>query len=193
MPRSAQPEPQTVVITFLDDEIIEGQAEGLTFDEPSFVLQPAGEGGNNQRAVISLAALKRATLALEPISGKERTDPDDLVAVRFLDGEVLKGYLQGEIEHRRYGLRVRLVSPERDRLQTIGLPYPAFKALFYLKSWDSRPPEFNSEEGGYSKTRLSSPLVDLISDIGELEKLRKRGAISESEFQRKRRTILDKI
>jgi hypothetical protein len=29
--------------------------------------------------------------------------------------------------------------------------------------------------------------------MGQLEKLRKRGAISESEFQRKRRQILDSI
>ena len=193
MPRSAHSKAQTVVITFLDDEIIEGQTTSLTFDEPSFVLLPTEEGSNNQQAVISLAAIKRATLTVGPVSGSEHTGPADLVAVRFQDGDVLKGYLQGEVEHRRHGLVVRLVTPEGDRVETIGLPYDAFKALFFLKSWDSRPPEFNSETDSYSQTRLSSPLVDLISDIGELEKLRKRGAISESEFQRKRRTILDKI
>jgi hypothetical protein len=35
--------------------------------------------------------------------------------------------------------------------------------------------------------------VDLVSDMGQLEKLRQRGAITESEFQRKRRKILDTI
>jgi hypothetical protein len=35
--------------------------------------------------------------------------------------------------------------------------------------------------------------VDLISNMGQLEKLRKRGAITEGEFQRKRRKILDNI
>ena len=53
--------------------------------------------------------------------------------------------------------------------------------------------EFDGTKDRHLSKRLSSPLVDLISNMGQLEKLRKRGAISESEFQRKRRKILDNI
>src|SRR5438105_11269531 len=92
-----------------------------------------------------------------------------------------------------YGVTMRLMSVDKDRIETLGVPYTALKALFYLKSWDTRPPEFDGEEDLHLNKRLSSPLVDLISDMGQLDKLRKRGAITESEFQRKRRKILDNI
>ena len=115
------------------------------------------------------------------------------MAIRFQDGEVLKGYLDGDLMHATYGITMRLMSVEKDRIETLGIPYTALKALFYLKSWDTRPPEFDGEEDLHLNKRLSSPLVDLISDMGQLDKLRKRGAITESEFQRKRRKILDNI
>ena len=92
-----------------------------------------------------------------------------------------------------HGLTLRLLSVEKDRIETLGIPYTALKALFYLKTWDTRPPEFDGKEDRHLNKRLSSPLVDLISDMGQLDKLRKRGAITESEFQRKRRKILDTI
>jgi hypothetical protein len=193
MARSPALEPHTVIVRFLDDEIIEGRVVKVTFDEPNFVLQVSDGTSNNETALIPLAAVKRVTLhAAQPTaaeSGREMRK----IAMRFADGEVLKGYLDGELEHQSHGMTLRLLSIERDRIETLGVPYTALKALFYLKSWDSRPPEFNGEADTYLSKRLASPLVDLMSDIGELEKLRKRGAISESEFQRKRRKILDKI
>ena len=88
---------------------------------------------------------------------------------------------------------MRLLSQERDHIETLGVPYTAVKALFYLKSWDARPVEFDGVDDLHLNKRLSSPLVDLVSDMGQLEKLRQRGAITESEFQRKRRKILDTI
>ena len=115
------------------------------------------------------------------------------VAIRFVDGEVLKVYLDGNLRHAAYGITMRLMMVEKDRIETLAIPYTALKALFYLKSWDTRPPEYDGIEDRHLGTRLSSPLVDLISDMGQLDKLRKRGAISESEFQRKRRKILDNI
>ena len=193
MARSESPESHTVVIRFLDDEIIEGRVPTVTFDEPNLVLQVADGTSNNERALIPLPAIKRVTLdAATPTPAEAERDMRK-IAIRFQDGEVLKGYLDGELRHALHGMTLRLMSVERDRIETLGVPYTALKALFYLKSWDSRPPEFNGDADTYLTRRLASPLVDLMSDIGELEKLRKRGAISETEFQRKRRKILDKI
>ena len=159
----------TVTIRFLDDEIMEGRVGTISLDQPNIELEMLDQASNNERALIPLPS------------------------IRFQDGEVLKGYLDGDLMHATYGVTMRLMAVDKDRIETLGIPYTALKALFYLKSWDTRPPEFDGEEDLHLNKRLSSPLVDLISDMGQLDKLRKRGAITESEFQRKRRKILDNI
>jgi Short C-terminal domain len=182
-----------VTIRFLDDEIMEGRVREISLDQPNIEMDMADEASNNERALIPLPSIKRISLRAEAPSAAEKARSEPKVAIRFQDGEVLKGYLDGELEHARHGVTMRLMAVEKDRIETLAIPYTALKALFYLKSWDTRPPEFDGEEDRHLSKRLSSPLVDLISDMGQLDKLRQRGAISESEFQRKRRKILDNI
>jgi hypothetical protein len=182
----------TVTIRFLDDEIMEGQTGEVDLDQPKLELQ-FPESSNNERALIPLPSIKRITIAAENPTAAEKARVGKKVAIRFQDGEVLKGYLDGSLKHGRHGLMLRLLNVERDRIETLGVPYTAVKALFYLKSWDARPVEFDGVDDLHLNKRLSSPLVDLVSDMGQLEKLRQRGAITESEFQRKRRKILDTI
>ena len=183
----------TVTIRFLDDEIMEGRVGGISLDQPNIEMEMSDQASNNERALIPLPSIKRITLKAGAPSAEEQTRAERKVAIRFQDGEVLKGYLDGELQHASHGVTMRLMTMEKDRIETLGIPYTALKALFYLKSWDTRPPEFDGEEDRHLSKRLSSPLVDLISDMGQLEKLRKRGAITEGEFQRKRRKILDNI
>ncbi len=186
-------ESNTVTVRFLDDEIMEGRVDKLTLEEPNIVLELEHAATNNERALVPLASIKRITFNAEVPTPQQRKTASRKVAIRFQDGEVLKGYLEGELEHATHGITIRLMTVEKDRVETLGIPYTALKALFYVKTWDSRPPEFDGEVDLRLSKRLSSPLVDLMSNIGELEKLRKRGTISESEFQRKRRKILDNI
>ena len=183
----------TVTIRFLDDEIMEGRVASVSLNQPNIELEMPDEASNNERALIPLPSIKRITLTAGEPSSEERARAERKVAIRFQDGEVLKGYLDGELRQASHGLTLRLLSVEKDRIETLGIPYTALKALFYLKTWDTRPPEFDGKEDRHLNKRLSSPLVDLISDMGQLDKLRKRGAITESEFQRKRRKILDNI
>ena len=183
----------TVTVRFLDDEIMEGRVGAITLDQPNIELDMPDEASNNERALIPLPSIKRITLDAATPGAQVRAQPGRKVAIRFVDGEVLKGYLQGELRHAAHGIILRLVTVEKDRIETLAIPYTGLKALFYLKTWDTRPPEFDGQEDRHLSKRLSSPLVDLISDIGQLDKLRKRGAITESEFQRKRRKILDNI
>lgn len=183
----------TITIRFLDDEIMEGKVATVSLDQPNLELEMLDQASNNKRALIPLPSIKRIVLGSGAPTAAEQVRAEQKVAIRFQDGEVLKGYLDGELRHATYGVTMRLVAVEKDRIETLGIPYTALKALFYLKSWDTRPPEFDGEEDLHLNKRLSSPLVDLISDMGQLDKLRKRGAISESEFQRKRRKILDNI
>ena len=182
----------TVTVRFLDDEIMEGQVGTISLNQPNIELEMP-EASNNERALVPLPSIKRITLAAGAPSAEEQARAERKVAIRFQDGEVLKGYLDGALRQASHGLTLRLMSVEKDRIETIGIPYTALKALFYLKTWDTRPPEFDGKEDRHLSKRLSSPLVDLISDMGQLDKLRKRGAITESEFQRKRRKILDNI
>ena len=183
----------TVTIRFLDDEIMEGRVGSISLDQPNLELEMLDQASNNERALIPLPSIKRIALGSGVPAAAEQARAEKKVAIRFQDGEVLKGYLDGDLMHATYGITMRLMSVEKDRIETLGIPYTALKALFYLKSWDTRPPEFDGEEDLHLNKRLSSPLVDLISDMGQLDKLRKRGAITESEFQRKRRKILDNI
>ncbi|HVH65872.1 MAG TPA: SHOCT domain-containing protein [Candidatus Acidoferrum sp.] len=183
----------TVTVRFLDDEIMEGRVGAITLDQPNIELDMPDEASNNEHALIPLPSIKRITLDAAVTGPQQRTRPGRKVAIRFVDGEVLKGYLHGDLRHATHGIILRLVTVEKDRIETLAIPYTGLKALFYLKTWDTRPPEFDGQEDRHLSKRLSSPLVDLISDIGQLDKLRKRGAITESEFQRKRRKILDNI
>lgn len=182
-----------IVVRFMDDEIMEGEAPDLNFDQPDFVLQVADPASNNEHALIPLGSVKRISMATTPVDDTLRRRATRKVAIRFQDGEVLKGYLNGSLQHARYGLTVDLFSMDRTRKETIGIPYSAIKALFYLKSWDSRPPEFGGESDAYLEQRLSSPLVDLLGGMNQLAKMRERGAITEAEFQKKRRQILDNM
>jgi hypothetical protein len=183
----------TVTVRFLDDEIMQGSVGTVSLDQPNLELDLQDESSNNERALIPLPSIKRITLQAQIPGKEEQARAERKVAIRFVDGEVLKGYLDGELKHATHGVVMHLMTVEKDRIETLAIPYTALKALFYLKAWDTRPPEYDGIEDRHLNKRLSSPLVDLISDMGQLDKLRKRGAISESEFQRKRRKILDNI
>lgn len=187
------PAAPSVIVRFRDDELLEGTAAHISLDEPHFVLSVPEGTSNNEVAVIPLPSVKRLTFASQPPSATELATVTRKVAIRFHDGEVLKGYLASDLEHARYGVQLRLLTYERDRIETLGIPYASLKALFYLKTWDSRPPEFGGTADVYLGERLQSPLVDLLSDIKQLSRLKDRGAISESEYQRKRRKILDNL
>lgn len=193
MGANGTPPAPSVIVRFRDDELLEGTATHISLDEPHFVLCVQEGASNNEVAVIPLPSVKRLTFASESPSPGDLAAETRMVAIRFQDGEVLKGYLAGDLQHARYGVQLRLLSFERDRMETLGIPYASLKALFFLKSWDSRPPEFAGTADVTLGDRLESPLVDLLSDMKQLTSLKDRGAISESEYQRKRRKILDNL
>ncbi|HYS02488.1 MAG TPA: SHOCT domain-containing protein [Candidatus Eisenbacteria bacterium] len=193
MGRQQTPVAPLVVVRFLDDEFLEGTSAHISLDEPHFVLSMPEGASNNELAVIPLSSVKRLTFASEAPTAAELESVQRKVAIRFQDGEVLKGYLDGELLHAKYGVQLRLLSFERDQIETLGIPHASLKALFYLKTWDSRPPEFGGTADVYVGKRLDSPLVDLLSDIKQLSRLKEKGAISNTEFQRKRRKILDQL
>jgi len=116
----------TVTIRFLDDEIMEGRVATISLDRPNLELEMLDQASNNERALIPLPSIKRITLAAGPPTAEEQTRAQRKVAIRVQDGEVLKGYLDGDLQHASHGLTMRLMTVEKDRIETLGIRYTAF-------------------------------------------------------------------
>lgn len=175
-----------LTVRFLDNEVVEGTADDVSLDSPDFHLKVGNRTSNNVGAWIPLPAVKKINLGSGPADAKAAS-ADKMVAVRFQDGEIVRGYLNGTLKHQRYGLTMTLYSVDKQTMDTIAIPYTSLKALFYLKSWDSRPPGF------WRDRAQSPPLTHLIGDIREVTRLYREGSISREEFLRHRRQLLDRF
>ena len=103
-----------VHVRFFDDETLEGRAQDLDFDEPDFIVEVEDVSGidNNEMAWVPLSAVKWVELPLAE-SGVPET-PTRKVAIRFLDGEVLRGHIDGALERHRYGIILHLHPEEKN-------------------------------------------------------------------------------
>lgn len=183
-----------VVVRFADDEIAEGLAV-LDLDRPDFELRFESPAENSREAIVPLASVKRVLLQREPVA---EPVPDDLlrkVALHFWDGEVITGLLREVPRRLRHGMVVELLSPEADRAELLALPYHAIKAVFFLRTWDTRPPQLHRVDGEarWSLPRQEAPLIELLSEIRGLRGLRHRGQISAVEYERRRSQVLSRI
>jgi hypothetical protein len=175
-----------LTIRFVDNEVLEGTAEEVSLDSPDFRLAVEG-ASNNSGAWIPLNAVKKINFESGPADAHVK-EADKMVALRFQDGEVMRGYLNGSLDHHRYGITLTLYAPDKSTMDTVGIPYTSLKALFYLKSWDGRPPGFRD------RTRESdAPLVQLIADMREITRLYQSGAITRDEFLTHRRALLEQF
>lgn len=175
---------QQLTVRFLDNEVIEGSADDVSLDSPDFRLVAMSDTGNNSGALVPLPAVKKISLGAGP-ADKHAAEADKMVAVRFQDGEVLRGYLNGSLTHHRYGLSMTIYSQDKRTMDTVAIPYTSLKAVFYLKSWDARPHGFWNTD--------SAPLMQLLGDIREITKLYKSGSIDRDEFLARRRALLDRF
>src|SRR5258708_10483304 len=119
-----------VVIRFFDDETLEGVARDLDFDEPDFLVEVDDAGGleNNETAWIPLTAVKWVELPRDQELASET--PTRKVAIRFLDGEGLRGHLDGSLERHRYGVVLHLHADQEDSpIRKLGIPFSAAKTV----------------------------------------------------------------
>src|SRR5947209_13126854 len=110
----------TVTIRFLDDEIMEGRVGSTSLDQPNLELEMLDQASNNERALIPLPSIKRIALGSGVPTAGEQARAEKKVAIRFQEGEVLKGYLDGGLGHATYGVTRRLLSVEKDVTETLG-------------------------------------------------------------------------
>jgi hypothetical protein len=175
-----------LTVRFVDDEVIEGTADDFSMEVPDFHLEVAGGTGNNKAAWIPLPAVKKIGLESGP-ADEHAGGATKMVAVRLQDGEVLRGYLNGSLQHHKYGMSITLYSRDRQSMNTYAIPYTSLKALFYLKTWDSRPPGFQVP------TTTEPPLTQLLGDIREITRLYNTGRLSRDEFLARRKALLDRF
>lgn len=180
-----------VLVRFSDDEILEGRARGIDIDRPAFQLVVDEPGSNSRSALVPLTSVKRVSLTRAPLTPTGRTLQK--VALRFRDGEVLKGLLVDGPHPGVYGVVVELADPAERESERLIIAYDNLKAVFYLSSWDSRPAEFVNVTGQWAGRRADTPLVDLLGEIRRLGRLRDRGYISAEEYERRRRAVLERI
>jgi hypothetical protein len=179
-----------VLVFFADGEILEGAVDALDLDRPDFDLHLSDPDANNECVLVPLPSVKRICTGRHPVRRSLQTDQLQKVAIRFRDGEVVKGLLAGGPQRAHHGVWVELVDPDGDELVVLGIPYANLKAVFSLKSWDSRPAEFISLTRRWEGRRTDAPLIDLLDEIRRLTVLRDRGDITHEDFQVRRHAVL---
>lgn len=176
----------SLTVRFVDDEVIEGTAEDFSLESPDFHLDAIEGTGNNRAAWIPLPAVKKIRLHAGP-ADEEAGAAEKMVAVRLQDGEVMRGYLNGGLEHHKYGLYVTLYSRDKQTMEKLAIPYTSLKALFYIKTWDSRPPGFQVP------ATTEPPLTQLLGDIREITRLYQTGSLTRDEFLNRRQALLERF
>jgi hypothetical protein len=189
--------PKAVVVRMRDDELIEGAAV-VDLDRPDLELQLADARSNNRTAIIPFASVKHVVLDRHASDGEFKVAGHlyahvQKAVLRFWDGTVLKGYLRRAPRRHSHALEVELLSVGRDSIQVLAIPYNALKGVFVVKAWDSRAGEFVRETGHWRMREGDTPLVDLLGEIRNLDHLREQGSMSEEEFVKRRRFVLDRI
>ncbi len=184
-----------VLVRFADGEIAEGRTPDLDLERAEFELSFDNPRDNTRSAIVPLASVKRVLLQREEVSEPVPDDVRRKVALHFWDGEVVKGLLRTVPERHRNGMTLELLTPEADRAEVYALPYHALKAVFFLRTWDTRPPQLDTtgRRRRWTLPRHEAPLIELLSEIRGLRGLRHRGQISEVEYERRRSQVLERI
>ena len=179
-----------VRVRFFDDEMLEGNAQDLDLDEPDFILEIDDPSGleNSEVAWIPLSAVKMVELLMD----KELEAKGRKVAIRFLDGEVLRGHAAGEIKRHRYGLALHLHPETTGAPRRLAVPFSAIKALFYIREFDGRDEEDHGHPSeAYLARRTMAPLLDVLEEMDALSRLHRGGLLSDAEYQSKRSQLLE--
>ncbi len=183
-----------VVVRFFDDETLEGVARDLDFDEPDFLVEVDDAAGleNNETAWIPLTAVKWVELPRDPELASET--PTRKVAIRFLDGEVLRGHLDGTLERHRYGVVLHLHAEQATSpIRKLGIPFSAVKALFFIREFDARGEEAGSASEAYLARRTMAPLLDVLEEMDMLTRLHRDGLLTDDEYSSKRTLVLERL
>jgi len=143
-----------ILLTFLDGEVLPAEAALVDFRQPVLTVYSKEPGGNNRELIVPLSSVKYI------VFGGEEADPDPdgetgKMVIHFVDHEVLRAYAGKQTLGGQYGVIYNLVDPERRVRRRLGVPYTAVKAIFKVKSWDSR-----GEQPGHTFSQIARILSE---------------------------------
>ena len=126
-----------ILLTFLDGEVMAAEAPLIDFTQPVLHVTSTAPGSNNRDLIVPLSSVKYIVFG-----GEEEVDGADLdeskVVIHFMDHEVLRAYAGRQTLGGPYGVIYTLVDPDRLVRRRLGVPYSSVKAIFKVKTWDSR-------------------------------------------------------
>lgn len=137
-----------VLLTFLDGEVMAAETPLIDFTRPILEVRSLEPGSNNRELIVPMSSLKYIVFGGEV---EHQEDPEEAmfkVVIHFHDHEVLRGYAGRQTLGGPLGIIYTLLDPNRDVRRRVGIPYSAVKAIFKVKTWDSR---VGTEPGGYGQ------------------------------------------
>jgi hypothetical protein len=169
-----------ILLTFLDGEVFPAEAPLIDFTQPVLTVTSKEPGGNNRELIVPLSSVKYIVFG----GDEADPDPDDengaKVVIHFADHEVLRAYAGRQTLGGPYGVIYNLVDPERRVRRRLGVPYTAVKAIFKVKSWDSR-----GEQPGHTFSQVAR----ILSERDVQERQGRRGGAGKA---RRRQPLLDR-
>jgi hypothetical protein len=128
----------SVVISFLDGEILHAETPPLTFDLAVLEAEFRSVDPNAERAIFATSAIRQVVIG-NPEPAPLDAQSWDRAAFHFCDGEVLRALIAPEAWLGRFGGVWQVVEPGSDEASRIGIPYTSLKGVFRIRQWDSRP------------------------------------------------------
>ena len=130
-----------VTVKFSDGEELRGTSEAFTLAKIGFPVTPDA-GTNNEMAWISLAAIKYIAVHLPGLESYPE-DPRESqqlgkVVLRFMDGTIVRTYRDEVFGPEGEGFNARIWDPVTGHLVKVLVPLLSLKAVFFVKTWDSR-------------------------------------------------------
>lgn len=148
----------SVLIRFLDGEILHGDVDDLSFDRALLEVDVRGADPNNERALLPLSSIRQVLIG-EPEVTPQEASTWDRAAFHFTDGQVLRAHIAPGSRLGRFGGAWQVWEPGLPEVRTLGIPYTALKGVFKLRQWDSRP--LSARGGGESAL---SPSVRILAE-----------------------------
>jgi hypothetical protein len=168
----------SVVISFLDGEVLFAETPEILFDLPVIEAQVENVDANSERALIPTTAIRQIIVGrAEPTPDKATVESWDKAVFHFLDGQILHAHIAPEAALGRHGGIWRLVERGGEELRTLAIPYTSLKAIFRVRVWDSR----TAGERAARDAGVSPHLDTVVRVLAEREARAHGGTVGDAE------------
>lgn len=134
------PSMAAVQICFADGEILYAEVDDLSFDAPVLEAQVRNVDANSDWALLPCTAIQHMLVGdPEPLPESDTLSTWERAVFRFRDGAVLRALIAPEAKLGRHGGVWRCLGEDDDEVRRLAIPYAALKAVFRVRTWDSRP------------------------------------------------------